>query len=284
MSIGPAVEDHEQDRFDWNIQSGETASKVFTVDFTPDEPRITMTSRATGAQGMPQRLQPHPGNQFLIVGSHNVTKIPPNRCVVVVNYVSARLNLSQVQPPNVIKRRWFFSATQEEIDQDIHGMPILNSAAEYFESPISRTFNDIAGQFTYRTVNYDLVFADSFMDTVNSGQFLGFAPGVAKLVAFDGEEIENEDGNNWNISIEIHFRTKGPRWNRRILDQGYRRVIGTAEDGTLDTRAILDGEGEPIRSPMPLDGNGRPKQREAPASYLLFEVLESTNFDLLNLG
>lgn len=282
MTMGPAKEMHEQDRFDWNIQSGETASKVFTVAFTEDEPRNTMTGRATLAQFMPQRLSPHPARPFLIVSHHGVVKNGPNLCVVTVNYVSAKLNIDQVQPPNVVKRRWFFSATQEEIDQDILGNPILNSSDEYFETPISRTFNDIAGQFTYRTTNYDPVFASGFMDHVNQGQFLGFEPGVAKLVAFDGEEIENQDGNNWNISIEIHFRSDG--WKRRILDQGYREFTGVDDDGKPKYPAILDENGEPVRSPVPLDGNGRVKQKNAPASFLLYEVLFGANFDLLNLG
>lgn len=282
MTMGRAVEDHEKDRFDWNIQSGETGSKVFTVDFTEGEPRATMTGRAPFARDMPQRLQPHPARPFLIVSHHGVVKNGPNRCVVTVDYVSAKLNVDQVQPPDVIKRRWFFSATQEEIDQDIFGKPILNSSDEYFETPLSRTFNDIAGQFTYRTVNYNPVFAAGFMDHVNDGMFLGFAPGEAKLVAFDGEEIENEDGNNWNISIEIHFRPGG--WERRILDQGYREFTGVDDDGKPIYPAILDEDKEPVRSPVPLDGNGRKKQKEAPASFLLYEVLATANFDLLNLG
>ena len=172
--------------------------------------------------------------------------------------------------------------------------PLLNSADEYFESPISRTFNDIAGQFTYRTVEYNPVFAASFMDHVNDGMFLGFAPGIAKLVAFDAEEIENDDGNNQNISIEKHFRSDG--WKRSILDQGYREFTGVDENGKpkyfpIETdkngKLIAPGAttaGDPIRSPMQLDGNGRVKQKGAPSSFLLYEIYGTANFDLLNLG
>ena len=293
--MGPAKRQHgDNDTYDRNIQSGETASETYTVDFEETDPSTiaTMKRAALFARGMPQLRQSHPANEFIVVVGQRASKTPstPKRVTVVINYASVKLNVDQVQPPNVIKRRWFFSATQEEIDTDIYGRPLVNSAGEPFETAITRPFNDIAGQFTYRTVNYDPVFAHSFMDHVNDGMFLGFEPGVAKLVEFSAEDIENEDGNNWNISIEIHFRFGG--WRRRIRDQGYTENFGPdPDDGEPLLKPIVytSGEfkGEPVRNPYPLNGNGFKILNVKPdtqAVFLHFEVFPTRNFDLLNLG
>ena len=277
----PAQEDHLKDRYGWNIESGDWAIKEFSVDFDIDDPVVTMTRMAPLAEGMPQKLQPHPANPLLVVGSYNVDKSGPKSCIVSINYVSSTLSLPKLIPPGVIRRRWFFSANQEEVDQDINGMPIINSSGEYFETPISRTFNDLACQFTYRVVNYNPIFAASFMDKVNADMFLGFNPGIAKLVAFDGDESEAEDGYNWTVTIEIHFRPDG--WARRILDQGYRENLGPAADGFPIIVNITDDDDNPIRSPQLLDGQGMKKIENAPATWLYFDVLNSANFNALNL-
>ena len=272
-----AVENYEAQSVTWSLSDGWRATRVFEVDFDEDDPLIDMNFRAAAASRIPENLEPHPSKEFIVVTSKDIIRTGPKVCQVNVNYESSTLALA-----GQVNRRWFFVASQEDIDQDIDGFAIANSSGEPYETPVSRIFNDLACQFSWRATSFDEDQAARFIDHLNSDNFLTFEPGMAKIAAFEGNETDAEDGLRWETIVEVHFRRDG--WEKRIVDQGYRKVNGINEDGTPDTEEIKDTNGELPRAPVLLDGNGNVKPENADDVFREHVVFPSANFAELNLN
>jgi len=178
------------------------------------------------------------------------------------------------------KISWSFITSNEPVDRDIHGNPILNSAQESFNTPITKEFHDQVLRVIKAQETFNAVRAYDYMGSLNSNTFYGCPPGTMKCTTFDGEEARSVNLIYWIITYEFQYRADG--WKRKVLDEGYRVKTGTI-DGMNTYQTILDKEGNPLSQPTLLDGYGNKMQASALGVWLEFDIYPSKNFSLLGL-
>lgn len=84
------------------------------------------------------------------------------------------------------------------------------------------------------------------VNACNSTPFLGAEIYQIRVTGFSGEY--DQKNNLWSITLEMLFNPEG--WKIQYYDAGFNELV----DG--QRRAILDKAGNPVSSPVPLDGSG----------------------------
>lgn len=87
---------------------------------------------------------------------------------------------------------------------------------------------------------------NEYTNTCNDNNFLGGTFYTVRCIGWSGEY--DQKNNCWQISLE--FLYKPDDWSITFYDIGFNEIV----DG--ERRAILDKAGNPVSSPVPLDGNG----------------------------
>lgn len=179
--------------------------------------------------------------------------------------------------------------TTEPVDEDVAGDAITNSSGEPFDPPLQRPFSDPVIVIERNVATYNLVFWQPRLYTTNNaivtidGQ--AYATGTLRLRSAKAKRILVGASKYYALRIEIGVRIDG--WNRRVLDQGYREQISSLTNGTPVYKNIVDEQGNPVTSPVPLDGLGGVLKSEAPASdppvYLAKVLFPPSDFSALPL-
>jgi len=116
-----------------------------------------------------------------------------------------------------------------------------------------------------------------FVDKVNDSEWMGFSFGTARCTEYS-ETTQYEHGMFfWQIDVTVEFQFQG--WNPvRVLNAGTRYRLSN----TKPLQPILDRQGNPVTSPVPLkaDGSGPINAEDAP-NYLSFTAYESADFSAL---
>jgi len=164
------------------------------------------------------------------------------------------------------KVKWSNAESDEPIDVDYLGNPIMTVNGEPIDG-VTRKINDLVAtvERNYRSIN--LVTTHVYLDSVNSDTFMGFAPGVAKLTAFDATQAwdANDDGY-WQVTARIMFRypyntTAAKAWYARIRHEGYIEKLG----GKL-VHAV-DAFGQNVTRPVLLKVDGTRETNPASAYW-----------------
>ncbi len=137
-------------------------------------------------------------------------------------------------------------------------------------------------------VGFDDKQALEYIDSVNEDRFWGFDPGLCRLISYEGSPLgDSATYNEFMHRREVQIRWDG--WEKRILDEGYRKVTGTVTDqdsadfGQATYTSFTDDNGKLLAQPRLLDGSGGIlKPGDAPV-YLEHTVFRSTKFSKLGL-
>lgn len=179
--------------------------------------------------------------------------------------------------------------------QDANGKWFRNTVGDPFENPpkveeARQTLNFVRNELTYND-NY----AQQYRCSLNSDQFLGFAPLQAKCKNIGGERIYSSDfGYYWRVTYEFEFRvvkftTAGQTrifgFQEIILNAGFRQLVG---NGQLQ-QILLNGT--PITNPQALSLDGVPINKTWVADdsanpdfyYLVYQLYPSVAFAGLNI-
>lgn len=179
--------------------------------------------------------------------------------------------------------RWNVIATEEPVDFDIYGAPIVNSAGEAPDPPLLETFYDMVLTVERNESDYDPIAAHPWHGAVNTDLFLGFAAGTAKCVRYTADLVRNVY-TYYQVSYEFHFRVLPVAWQRRLLDRGFRELTGTDDDGRPVYTNATDAAGKTISEPILLDGAGRKLTTDGAAVYKNWETKIKLPFADLNLA
>jgi hypothetical protein len=162
------------------------------------------------------------------------------------------------------------------VDQDINGNAVSNSAGDYFDPP--PTIDD--SRPTIRVVRneqtYNPQYAISWKDTVNTDTFFGFGPGQVKLAQPLGE-LEYSPVIGFYVVVTYEFEINPAGWKKEILDQGLRKLGGGGQV------ACVDENGQPVTSPVLLDGAGGQLATGGDPAFMEFEVYQKAAFSGLAL-
>lgn len=254
------------------------------------------------ATGLPVLNDVHPSDGFSVCDRVSITREKDHKRVfnAEVVYTTAPgpgtpggTDDPYAQPT---EEEWFALYEQREIIWDFDGRAIQTSSQELYEG-VSVTDITQVVRFTRNEASYSAQWAGQFLNKMNADSFHGSPPGSARVHDITARKlpyVQNGVVNYyWRITIEIHFRQNiefppnHPRqpgllirgWDLRLADAGlYRTDLGERE-------RILDDQGRPIVSPMPLNGAGAPILGGAVGDVFwnVFTVHASINFSLLGL-
>lgn len=131
------------------------------------------------------------------------------------------------------KISWTDATTNEPIDQDVNGRPIVTANGEQ----INGVTMDLADQIMTVTRNYATFspwILHRYRHSVSSDTFSGFAAGTARMISFSAESQEASTGAGyWSVTAQIQFRypyntTSARAWWSRTRHEGFYERIGSA--------------------------------------------------------
>lgn len=240
-----------------------TAVRSFEVITATDEDDVfgaTLTStdlpNPTGL--VPAHNEAHPLQSRLKVANRDVMRIGFNLYRLTVNYSIPADGTEHAgtedplgQPP---RYRWRRTTVTEEVDRDIYGNPIVNSARDPFNRPAQRDFTNRILEIRRYEPYYDLSKAELYERKVNLGTFtitgvVSVGEGLCRCNLVSPTDEYVADAEYVEIVYELEFDPEGFR--SRHLDEGSRAHIG---DGTK--AELYDKTGARISSPVLLAGNG----------------------------
>lgn len=168
-----------------------------------------------------------------------------------------------LRPP---KLSWSTVSFSEDFVKTVDGKAVVNSAGDHYDPPIQ--VQRSRWQVTY-TKNVAAVPATltQYIDAINSDTFtiggLTVLPRCAKLdaISISGPNVEN-GVTYWELAYTFSFCRSGDTWQPKILDAGMYERIEVEQGKYIKRRIRLNGE--PVTSPVLLDGNGRVLQNPSP--------------------
>jgi hypothetical protein len=146
-------------------------------------------------------------------------------------------------------------ALQKPFDVDTNGLPVLNSAFDYFDNPPPMTDEQHhIIKITRNEPTVPLWVVVTAALKINQGQWYQFPDSSVKVEPFSVQILYSQflDKIYFRISYTFTFNPSPTGWRRFILDQGYR---GLNSAGKLVE--LFDTNGMALQAPVMLDGNGK---------------------------
>lgn len=178
----------------------------------------------------------------------------------------------------------FSAATYDRVVWfDVNGDPILNSAHDRFDDPLTRDESRVLIIVTRNELVRDFAidFASTYNDKINSDTWNGFAPYSVKIGAItSGQPQTGPDGSVY-YAVTYPFAIDRNLWRKTLLDQG----LAELDNGSpARQKPILDADGQPVGEAVPLNGSGKRLATNATPVSLDFDILEEIAFSGLNLN
>ncbi len=257
---------HSNDRVEPDGRRLGATARLFDVLFDNADNTWERPILALSDSRVPQLGESLPGYPWIFV-LNRIADVDSDSDVLFHVTVQYQEIMDPLQEPPIIE--WLSAATNEPIDTDWGGNPLLNSSDEQFDPPITEDFDDLVLRANYNVSVFNPLRAMNYKGAINSDFFLGFAPGLAKVRVYSGREIRAITSNYYvAVTLEIHFRSTG--WSRTIVDMGF-RTKGSVVDGLQEYDKILDKPGgTEITEPVKLDGFGQRLVEGAPVVKLEF--------------
>lgn len=181
-------------------------------------------------------------------------------------------------------------AEEEEVAVtiDAEGTPILNSAGDPFDPPMSVMVPSVVFEVSRLERTFDPALIADLQGRVNASTWLGFAAGssLCKSIAASREwrdDVGEAGGWAWSVDYTMAYRepVEGddgvvlPGWAAVVLDAGYRQKVGS------DRKQILV-DNAPASSPVPLKTDGTAALPTDAPNYLTFKVYPEADFAALD--
>ena len=185
-------------------------------------------------------------------------------------------------------KSWQTIATEEAVDEDRHGNPIVTYNGEPI-SGIKKTIYDLQ-----LTVKKNFSFFDeqtfyAFIGTVNETDFRGYPAGTAKLVDISGNEIFGDELLYVEATAVWQFRrayrtTPDRAWWRRVRHEGFYVMDDPADrDAGVKPRLAVDKNKEPVTSPVMINAENGTQELDLTVGWWVeWDVDDVANHNSLN--
>jgi hypothetical protein len=183
-----------------------------------------------------------------------------------------------LRPPQL---QWSTTQFEEDFIKSVDGKAVVNSAGDYFDPPIrvQRSRWQCHYQKNVASVPTWLL---NYVDAINSDSFLlgglTISQRAAKLDAISIQGPKFENGvTYYELGYTFTFCRSGESWQPKILDQGMYELV-TSGNQTFKRRIRYNGE--PVTSPVLLDGEGKPLWPVSPESavWLTYKAYQELSF------
>lgn len=288
MAAGPALEM-------WSKQSGSaespdglqrilTMQRAFTVTLAASDPLEVCYQAA----GLPLVNDLYPGTLFVICRSLQPQRVSPIMAVVTANYsgeIGPGEGINGSPIDNEVVITWRNATTDEAIDEDWNGKPIVTKNSEPIDGITERISDQVATvERNFLAINMYAI--RGYLRATNSDTFLGWPAGTARLMDYQASKtFTNGVGGFWKVAATIQFRepyrtTPDKAWYKRVRHEGF-LVRDTAGDEPhiawdLKTKS-------PVTKPILLKEDGTREDNPDNAHWLEFRTLNSLPFNTLGL-
>lgn len=287
MAAGPAVEM-------WSRQAGELASPDgkrrearFTRAFTVELSASDRIEEAFRASGLPRNNDRYPGTRFVICRSRKPQRLAPTLAMVTCEY-SGEVGVDDIggtPDGQEILINWRSVVTDELIDEDIDGKPIVTKNGEPIEGITERVPDQVC-TIQRNFLAIDVFAISAYLRSRNSDSFLGWPPGTARLMDYSAENvISNGTLGFWKVSATFQFRhpyntTPARAWWKRVRHEGFLvRENASAEPG----KAFDPTTKTFVTKPVLLTAAGTLETDPDNAHWLEFQTTLSLPYNALGL-
>ena len=241
-----------------------TFTEAYQVETTYDATELEVYL----APGLPQVAQSYPNFPFVYASSMSVDRVSPVFWIVTVEYKgeiggaggggssTGGVEQSPLFAPPIIK--FDDVETEEEIDVDFDGNPIVNTALERVRG-VKALFSDQVLTVTRNFAVFDTYIQAIYRRSVNSDTFQGWPPGTVKLMKLSADNVFDVNAY-WKVTGVFQFRfpyntTPEKAWYNRRVSMGLNQRISL---GPSFTKLIptKDGHKQPATTPQYLDEDG----------------------------
>jgi hypothetical protein len=283
-----------------------TARRIYQV--TVDDPNNDTPVVARLATGIPRKGQSYNKGSlidaYMTVQTVTANRITPTYYEVNVDYSTARASTlpdDSQSPLDQPPQRSFQMRTSTEPlysgwnDADAL-VPITSTAGEQFDGLPPQEVYDIVYVVTRNQSAFDVTQAYQYQGAINTDNFLGAAPGQAKIIDIRADEVITPSLTYWRATYQVALRegipttggdsTTGPAkaWWIRLLNVGLRCFNAASPTKTTE---CLDSNKRPVSSPVRLKADGTQASLTDPTdkSYVAFRPQFSRKlpFAALNL-
>jgi hypothetical protein len=255
--------------------------------FTTTLDRFDPLEVAYLASGLPLVGDPYPGTLFVICRSLAVQRLAPTLAMVTVSYSGEVGSSGQSSSPvaNETIVTWRGQITDEAIDQDINGRPIVTFNGEPIDGITERIPDQVATiEKNFASINLPAISA--YLRSRNSDTFLGFPAGTARLWEYSATNVISDGvAGFWKVQATIVFRepyntTPDKCWWKRVRHEG---VLVRAVAGATPQIAFDPVTKTPVTRPIPLKPDGTREDNPANAYWLEFETTLELPYAALGL-
>lgn len=283
MAAGPAIEM-------WSRGEGRASSpdglrkmyrrsRAFTVTLAAsDELEV-----AFQASGLPLVGESLPSVPLCICRELRPVQLSPVLAMVVAEYEGETgpgdvVNSSPIDNP--IKVSWASNITDEPIDEDINGNPIVTANNEPIDG-LTERFPDMVCTISRNFANINVLTLEQFLRSTNGDNFAPpgtspWPPGTVRFMGYTAEQVfgSNQSTGYWSVTGEFHCRypyntEPGRAWWKRVRHEGFQ--VRAVADG--DIFHGKDSEGEFISRPVLLKEDGTVETDPENAHFLEFETV-----------
>lgn len=165
---------------------------------------------------------------------------------------------------------WSFAQFEREIEQDINGKAIANSAGDPFLLRLTRDDSRPILQVSRNEPSFNAQLAYWYRDVVNTDSFFGADAGQVNVSNISASRQFNTNiGFYWKVSYEFAFNAEG--WKKKVLSQG----LMEKKNGKLQNVLV---NGTPITEPVLLAQDGSKLQENGTPYILEYEVYNKAPF------
>lgn len=227
------------------------------------------------APGLPVAGSKYPNTDFVLAGRAKMNQVSPIMTIATVEYRgeiapqngSGQPSQNPINAPPSID--WDTILTEEEIDEDADGNPILTAAGERVRG-IKAEFPDIILTVQRNFANWNSYVQAAFARATNSAPFAGWPAGTGRVVKLKANSVISDPSKGlgyWRGTLQVKFRipwrtTPDKAWYARWLHQGYfckKKLPGPPTSGGISPFSVvpcIDGHKTTATSPRPLDVDG----------------------------
>lgn len=259
--------------------------EAYQVLHDPNESKLNIYQ----ANGIPAAGSFYPGFPFVVAEAAQIESVSPIFSIVTINWKGEIGPGGPNNEPSPIfappKIDWDDVETEEEVDEDWNGMPIVTKAFEPIEG-LKRPVADQTLTIRRNFLTFNPYVQALYRQSTNSDTFAGWPRGTARITKFSASNVLAGQDRYWEVTATIQFRypyrtTPLKAWYKRMLHQGLYEKVST-NTGFRIVRAV-DDDKKPVNKPIMLDANGFRVPSGGAAHYIEFQIFGELPYNALGL-
>ncbi len=240
-----------------------TFSETYQITTSADAGEIDVYTMA----GLPGVAQSYPGFPFVVAEAAQLQRVSPIFWLATINYrgeiggIAATSGGSEPSnptsplyaPPRIT---WDDVETNEDIDVDFDGDPIINTAGQPVKG-VKALFSDQLLTVTRNFLVFNTYTQAIYRRSVNSDTFLGWPPGTCKLMKLSAQNVIDQSFGYWQVTGVFQFRfpyntTPAKAWYARYVSMGLKQ-----KDTAGKLVSVVDDNKDVTTTAQYLDVNGK---------------------------